>query len=285
MKRRIPSFDDFIFESYTLKQVCNIQASGSVKQSCDIIFNSTPDDTFELINVRVKDIKAPKGLTLSFYKRRSLDEDVAIVERLITAYSNGEKVPPIIVDYDMTIMDGLHRYVAIKEYFGNNGKVEVFQKNKNMNESLYERSFPESDVSFVKKILNKHKDDLIGKGLGNLEIEQKLNKIFMKYNMEFSVGFGTPAFDDSARVGLVEAAIDEDGRIHIHYKEYFYEIFEDDELWNEFITVLSRIVAHERTHLHQLKQIRNGRDITDYYEILSKVKADLSNRYKYLSNK
>lgn len=133
--------------------------------------------------------------------------------------------------------------------------------------------------------MNKHKDELIGKGYGNLEIASILNRIFSKYDIVFEPGSGTPVFDDSAKVGIVNAGIDDLGRIHVHYKDYFYEGFEDDEIWNDIIAVISRVVAHERTHLHQLQQIRKGRSTSDYYDILSKVQSDTSNRWRYLSNK
>lgn len=130
MKKRIPNFNDFTFETYSFKDVCRVESQGPVSPSCDIIFNSTDDDTFELIDISLKDIVTAKGLTLSFYKKRNLDEDVAIVERIIKAYQNHEKIPPIIIDTDNTIMDGYHRYVAAKEHFGRNGKIKAFKKNK-----------------------------------------------------------------------------------------------------------------------------------------------------------
>lgn len=127
MKERIPSFDIFI-ESYDFKQVCDVQQKGKIKPSCDIIFNANNDDLFDLTTIKIKDIKSPRGLSYAFYKRKGLNEDIAIVNRIIGAYKNNEYVPPLVIDTDDTIMDGLHRYVAAKEYFGKNGKIKVFKK-------------------------------------------------------------------------------------------------------------------------------------------------------------
>lgn len=121
--------DKFINKYYTAKEVQDIQCSG-YKPSCDMIFGMKSTDLFEEISVKIKEIAAPSGLSLAFYKRKELDEDINIVERIINAYINYENVPPIVIDENMKIMDGLHRYVAAKEYFGPNSNISVLKKIK-----------------------------------------------------------------------------------------------------------------------------------------------------------
>jgi hypothetical protein len=116
-----------------------IQSVGN--PSSDIIFGMEDTDTFILTDIKISDIAAPKGLSLQFYKRRGLDEDISIVNRIIKALSNNEKVTAFVIDTDNKIMDGLHRYVAAKYYYGENGLIKVYKQmsvelNENMNTNL-----------------------------------------------------------------------------------------------------------------------------------------------------
>jgi hypothetical protein len=127
MKKNNIPFDLFIAESFIAKEIQDIQSLG-VKTTCDIIFGMESDDTFEEVSVKIRDIKAPKNLTLGFYIRKGMDEDESIVNRIIKAYMKYEKVTPFVVDENLKIMDGLHRYVAAKEYLGINATIKVYKK-------------------------------------------------------------------------------------------------------------------------------------------------------------
>ncbi|MCK9575750.1 MAG: hypothetical protein WC979_02600 [Candidatus Pacearchaeota archaeon] len=150
---------------------------------------------------------------------------------------------------------------------------------------IVEREFPFTDTSFVTRILTKLKSQILEKNLGNLEVETILNKAFRSFLVSFESNSGQSAFDDMTRVGLIQSRIDQDGNIIVDYADYFYETFEDEELYDEFGTVLARILAHERTHAGQLDKIRMGRNSYDFYNILGKIGKDPSNRFKYLSSK
>lgn len=152
-------------------------------------------------------------------------------------------------------------------------------------EFLFERSFPTTDISFVKQTLNDNKDKLIAKNLGSLDIINVLNSIFLKYSIKFHLDSGKSVFDDMSEVALIRGGIDDEGVVHVDCHDYLYEIFEDDYLFDSFISVLSRVIIHERTHLHQLNQLRKGRELSDYYDILAKLKTNVNNRFKYLSSK
>lgn len=119
-----------------------------------------------------------------------------------------------------------------------------------------------------------------------LEIEEILNKNFKKHKIKFDSGFGSSQFDTHTRVGIINAGIQDDGLIIINYADYFYETFEDEELYNELSVLIKNLVSHELTHLQQMKKItlkhKNNYKIS---EILNKLTKDPNNRFKYLSSK
>lgn len=279
MKQRIPSFDDFLVENILVTKHTVISANVN-NHNVDITLSPIKNEDIGFFvtdaypgtdGTYISGIITTNG-SYSYFKMISVEPNHRRKGWATSFYNYLVKEWPIRFNKKF-------QHSNVQTSAGNAWA-------KTIDESeLLERSFPLSDSSFVKLEMNKHKNELIGKGYGNLEIEQILNKIFSKYDIQFEIGFGTPAFEDSANVGIVNAAIDDYGHVHIHYKDYFYETFNDDYYWNDLIGVLSRTIAHERTHLHQLNQIRNGRTLSDYYEILSKVKTDTGNRYKYLSNK
>lgn len=51
----------------------------------------------------------------SWYKRRKLDEDVYMIDAIIDKIKSGIKLHPIVLDRDMKILDGNHRFVAYKK--------------------------------------------------------------------------------------------------------------------------------------------------------------------------
>lgn len=152
-------------------------------------------------------------------------------------------------------------------------------------EFINERKYDNLDTTFVKTVLTKNKDKLFGQDLANLEIEEILNSIFAIHNISFTHSFGTSEFSSLSELGLINASIDLKGNIQIGYKDYFYETFEDDYLFNDLINVLERIVKHELVHFNQLRKIKQkSKDNYDFNNTLNKIQKDPSNRYKYLSS-
>jgi len=121
-------FDRFINKEFTAKEIQDIQCSGKIKPSCDIIFGMNNSDVFTIEEVKLSEIKGPKNLTLNFYRRKGLDEDISIVNRIVKALQEDDEILPIVCDNDLSIMDGLHRYVAYKEFYKRNDLIKVFKK-------------------------------------------------------------------------------------------------------------------------------------------------------------
>lgn len=121
----------------SLKEINNISSNELQKiqcagnPSCDIIFDMNDNDTFTLTQIRIKDIVAPKGLSLQYYKRKGLDEDISIVTRIIKALDNYEEIIPFVIDENNKIMDGLHRFVAYKYYYNDNRIINVYKRKLN----------------------------------------------------------------------------------------------------------------------------------------------------------
>lgn len=124
------SFNEYVDSKiYTLDDVQKIQSSN--KPSSDIIFDAKQGDLFNLKNVNLDDINIDENLTLDFYKNEDLDEDVHIVEKLLNLLDSDIDISPIVLDENYKIMDGLHRYVAHKEYrdyYNGPSKIKAFVK-------------------------------------------------------------------------------------------------------------------------------------------------------------
>jgi len=117
-------FEDFK-SSFSYQDVVDKQSQGYM--SSDIFFGGNKND-FQLKEVDLKDITIngkKSRVSLSFYDRHDLDEDVSIVNKLLRMYRNGDNVHPIVLTKDLDIMDGVHRYVALKELKKKNIKAFV----------------------------------------------------------------------------------------------------------------------------------------------------------------
>jgi hypothetical protein len=141
----------------------------------------------------------------------------------------------------------------------------------------YKRLFSEKavqiDISWVKPILLKVKSKLVGHDYGNLEIENILNKVFSNYFVKFYSGFDSETGIASyAEVGIIKGSIYDNGLIRIDYFSDFYKTFENNDLYNNFINVVSSIIYHERIHKYQLSK-----------HMIKQV--DMSSNFTYLSNK
>jgi len=139
---------------------------------------------------------------------------------------------------------------------------------------LFNEAVIKVDVSWVKESLLKLKNKLINKDYGNLEIEEILNREFLPHFVKFENGFDSEYTNDFyGSVQIIKGSMYENGLIRIDYYSTFWEIFEDDTLYNEFIKVVSSIIYHERVHVYQLQKSHN------------KLKyVDTSSNYTYLSN-
>ena len=115
------------------EELQKIQSNG--KASSDIVFGIKKSDTFKLVNVPINSINAPKFLSLKFYEKKNLDEDINIVRRIIKAIKNNEEITPFVIDSNNKIMYGLHRFVAFKFLFGKDYSVKVYKQQNNLNES------------------------------------------------------------------------------------------------------------------------------------------------------
>jgi hypothetical protein len=112
--KHIKLYEEWLLETISHDEVKKLQGTGYM--SSDIFFGGT-DKPFKIKIVKIRDItingKKP-GLTLNFYRRNGMDEDVSIVNKLIRMYKDG-RINPIVLTKDLDIMDGIHRYVAQKE--------------------------------------------------------------------------------------------------------------------------------------------------------------------------
>ena len=120
---------------YTLKEVQTAQSSFKVF-SADVIFGNNKDtDTFELVNIPIEDIKEFGIVNMHEFKtkRAGTDEDVAIVNELISIFKKTGELTPIVVDEKNSILDGLHRYAAYQSL--KKETIPAFKKILNTNES------------------------------------------------------------------------------------------------------------------------------------------------------
>ena len=58
------------------------------------------------------------------------------VENIKNAFKRGEKIYPIIISMDNFIIDGHHRFIAIKDLYDNNSKISCIKIGLNQKESL-----------------------------------------------------------------------------------------------------------------------------------------------------
>jgi hypothetical protein len=126
--------------------------------------------------------------------------------------------------------------------------------------------------------LKSAKSDIVDQNLGNLQIASILNNKLRKHRITFTQEFGSPTNSSKAEVGLIGGATLIDGSIEVHFMDSFYETFEDDYLWDEFIIVVEQIIEHELVHREQFKRIKNP-------EVLDRLAVDPEDSVEYYSSK
>jgi len=107
----IKLFEEFIGE--TIKGSEIIAQNKGLSSSEDGSGFIEPNQEFERVTVPITSINN-KG-EYSWYKRRGLDEDVYMIDRIISKIKSGIMLHPIVVDRSMKILDGNHRFVAYKK--------------------------------------------------------------------------------------------------------------------------------------------------------------------------
>lgn len=68
---------------------------------------------FNKITIPLKDVN--NTAIYSWYVKRGLDEDVAMIDRLVDKIKSGVKLHPIVLDKNNKILDGNHRFVAYRK--------------------------------------------------------------------------------------------------------------------------------------------------------------------------
>lgn len=111
--------------------------------------------------------------------------------------------------------------------------------------------------SFINDI-KKSQNNLLGQNLTNLAIEDILNDIGSDYGISFKYESGYPDDIDFQEVGINGARAYTSGKVVIFYTEDFYKTFDyDDEgLFNRFLSMLKLMIVHELTHVQQVSKMR-----------------------------
>lgn len=112
-----------------------------------------------------------------------------------------------------------------------------------------------SDSSFVRRVLEDVKDTLIGHGFGNRKIKRILDNAFKPYEIYFKEGTGQSSDRDWRHLGIRSGRTFPDLKIQIEYTKDFWKTFKDDDSWDLFMEVLSRLVAHELVHRAQIQKM------------------------------
>ena len=97
-----------------------IIAQQTVGTACPDCIADQMQEQYALLNTPLKCIKVngceyphiDLDMYMEHYGYGEDDDSEARIRDLIARYKNGEEVYPIILDYDMEIIDGLHRYTA-----------------------------------------------------------------------------------------------------------------------------------------------------------------------------
>ena len=112
----VKTFEQFLNESTTsdiIKGAEIIAQNKGLSRSEDGSAFIGKDEEFVKKTIPITDVNN-KG-EYSWYKRRKLDEDVYMIDAIIAKIKSGVKLHPIVLDRDMKILDGNHRFVAYKK--------------------------------------------------------------------------------------------------------------------------------------------------------------------------
>lgn len=68
---------------------------------------------FEIKSIKISEVN--NKLTYAWYIKKELDEDIALINNLIAKIKAGIKLHPIVLNKDMKILDGNHRFIAYRK--------------------------------------------------------------------------------------------------------------------------------------------------------------------------
>lgn len=99
------------------------------------------------------------------------------------------------------------------------------------------------------------------------------------------MGFGQSSHESNVNAYIVNGATDDTGRIVIRYEDSFFMLFDDDNGWDNFVNLVSRMIGHELVHRRQIDNIRRKHKdgSVKFYEIISKIGGNPDNIVKYMS--
>ena len=112
----VQSYQEFLTESTvsdTIKGAEIIAQNKGLSRSEDGSSFIKKDEEFVKKSIPITDVN--NKLEYSWYKRRKLDEDLYMIDAIIDKIKSGVKLHPIVLDRDMKILDGNHRYIAYKK--------------------------------------------------------------------------------------------------------------------------------------------------------------------------
>ncbi len=112
----VQSYQEFLTES-TISDIIKgaeiIAQNKGLSRSEDGSSFIKKDEEFVKKSIPITDVN--NKLEYSWYKRRKLDEDLYMIDAIIDKIKSGVKLHPIVLNRDMKILDGNHRYIAYKK--------------------------------------------------------------------------------------------------------------------------------------------------------------------------
>ncbi len=112
----IQSYQEFLTESTVsdiIKGAEIIAQNKGLSRSEDGSSFIKKEEEFVKKSIPITDVN--NKLEYSWYKRRKLDEDLYMIDAIIDKIKSGVKLHPIVLNRDMKILDGNHRYIAYKK--------------------------------------------------------------------------------------------------------------------------------------------------------------------------
>lgn len=103
-----------IVKEYSWEEIVDITKSAGGRMYA-APYGDYQNDTFRMVKVSFSEVKKKHFFTLKKCKKLDLDEDEAVIRRLMNLYKEGAKIPPVILNQDLTTIDGSHRLSAMYE--------------------------------------------------------------------------------------------------------------------------------------------------------------------------
>jgi len=110
--KHIKLYEQFILENVILGSEIIAQNNGLSKSEDGSAFIGK-NQKFELRTIKLSEVN--NKAIYSWYVKRGLDEDVSMINNLISKIKAGIVIHPIVLDKNMKILDGNHRFVAYRK--------------------------------------------------------------------------------------------------------------------------------------------------------------------------